>query len=160
MCSVNLNMIHSKYIQSEDGSIGMTAGLSLPVLLLLVFGALDYSQVTSAKQELESAAAAAALAAVNEAHIAYSAREDVDLEKLIQETASQVLSSRTGHINSIDLGDVKVSPTVSGNLMTVDISYSAKVDSMLSSVVGVDSFPVSGQQRAKASAKRARQVDL
>jgi hypothetical protein len=125
-----------------------------------VFGALDYTQVTNAKQELESAAAAAALAAVNEAHIAYSGREDVDLEKLIQETASDVLSSRTGHINGISLGDVKVSPDVSGNLMTVDISYSATVESMLSSMVGVDSFPISGQQKAKASAKSYININL
>lgn len=153
-------MVYSKYTKSEDGGIAITGALSMPFLLLLVFGALDYSQVSNAKQELESAASAAALAAVNEAHIAYSDREDVELADLIKEKATQVFQSRTSHINGITMEGVTISPAVSGNVMTVDINYGAKVDSLLSSMVGVDSFAISGQKRAQASAKSYININL
>ncbi len=142
----------NRYKTSDGGNIAMITAICLPLVLMIGFGSIDYGLVVQSDQKIRAAASAAALAAVNEAHIAYSAQEDVDLEELVETTAKNVFAARVSELNNTKLTNVKITPVVKNNVFSVDITYSATVDALVMGVVGQKTFHLSNQARAKASA--------
>lgn len=139
--------------RDRKGSFAIIAGISMPVVLLMAFGAVDYSMYASTKQELKAAANAATLAAVNDAQIAYVAREDVDLAALIKTRAEDVFRSRTAGIPGTANINFDVTSVVENNLLSVNLGYTASVKSNAFGIVGHDSYPVSDAQRARVSVR-------
>ena len=142
----------SQFRDSVNGSIITTSAIVLPVLLLIGFGAYDYSIVAQAKQELKAAASTAALAAVNEVEIAYTRQEaGVDLEKLASDTAKDVFEARASNIFGTDITNVSVEPSIVDNVFKVNLKYQAKVDSVAMTLVGVDKYDIKNNQKAQSS---------
>lgn len=149
---LNKTKIFKKFAASTRGNVAIVSAFALPAVTMISFGAYDYGNVVQSTQELKAAASAAALAAVNEAHIAYTAREDVDLEKLVKDTAAGVFESRLSTIQDTDVTNIVITPIVENNVFTVNVSYVAKVNTSVMSLMGRDSFSVSDKQRARVSA--------
>ncbi len=143
--------LYQKLRSEKNGNVSIVAATTLPVVLAIGFGAIDYGNVIKTDQELKAAAAAAALAAVNEAQMAYSARENVDLTELIEDTASVFFDSRIAHIKSANISQLSITPAVRNNVFSVAINYSANIKSTAMSLVGRENFTVANSERAQVS---------
>jgi Flp pilus assembly protein TadG len=137
--------------QAVDGNVAMISAIAFPVVLMFGIGAVDYSIMSKSVQDLKQAASAAALAAVNEAQIAFAAKEDVDFEELMEETALRVFASRTEGLNFTDVKGVHVVTEQSGNRLTAKVNYSAEYSPQVMSLVGPSVYKISDSQRAIVS---------
>ena len=143
----------NRFEKDQGGSFAITTALALPVSLLAVFGALDYGMYVTSKQELKTAASVAALAAINDAHIAYNAKENVNLEDLVRSKAKDTFIARASKIKKTDITNVIVTPSIQNNQFTVDVTYKAKVSSLVASLTGQDTYSIADKQRARISVR-------
>lgn len=146
--------------KSTDGNVAITSALALPVVLLMGMSALDYGLVVQSDQDLKAAAAAAALAAVNEAHIAFLNDETVDLEELMQETAEKTFAARTGGMKHIDLTDIEIIPSQQGNTLAAEVIYKAVYNTKAMNLVGQEKFNIANKQRATISTAKFINITL
>lgn len=147
--------------RSIRGNVAMISAVAFPVVLMFGFGAVDYGIMSKSVQDLKQAASAAALAAVNEAQIAYNAREeDVDLELLMKETAERIFASRTSGLNFVDVQGVTVTPRQVGNRLTAEVSYRATYQPQIMNLVGPQSYNISDSQRAIVSSASYIAINL
>lgn len=149
---LNITKTFKSFAAASRGNVAIISAFALPIVTMISFGAYDYGNVVQSTQELKAAANAAALAAINEAHIAYTAREDVDLEKLVKDTAAGIFESRVSTIQGTNVTNIDITPVVENNVFTVDVSYVAKVKTSAMSLMGREYFSVSDNQRARVSA--------
>ena len=152
--------LFKKFCRKVDGNIAITAALSLPVVLMIGFGAIDYGKMVQSDQELKSAAAAAALAAVNEAQIAFEANENVDLAELMEDTAKKVFNSRTAKMGSLDVGMIEVTPTVTGSKLTVEMVFNATYKTQVLGFAGKKTVNIKNSQRATISSAKYLNIAL
>lgn len=134
-----------------DGNVAMISAIAFPVVLMFGIGAVDYGIMSKSVQDLKQAASAAALAAVNEAQIAFTAQEDVDIEELMEETALRVFAARTEGLNFTDVKGVNVVSEQSGNRLTAKVNYSAEYSPQVMNLVGPNVYKISDSQRAIVS---------
>lgn len=143
-----------------DGNVAMISAIAFPVVLMFGIGAVDYGIMSKSVQDLKQAASAAALAAVNEAQIAFTAQEDVDIEELMEETALRVFASRTEGLNFTDVKGVTVVSEQSGNRLTAEVNYSAEYSPQVMNLVGPDVYKISDSQRAIVSTSSYLNINL
>lgn len=146
--------------QAVDGNIAMISAIVFPVVLMFGIGAVDYGIMSKSVQDLKQAASAAALAAVNEAQIAYTAQEDVDIEELMQETAQRVFAARTEGLNFTNVKGVNVVSEQAGNRLTAKVNYSAEYSPQVMNLVGPDVYKISDSQRAIVSTTSYISINL
>ncbi len=140
-----------KFRHKQDGNVAITAAMSLPVVLMIGFGAMDYGIMVQSDQELKSAAAAASLAAVNEAQIAYTNEEGEDLKELMEQTAKKVFNARVEKMNLVDVSSIEVTSKVDGNRLSANLSYRATYKTQVIGVAGMKSINIANSQRATIS---------
>lgn len=139
--------------KNKDGNVAIITAIALPSVIMFSFGAIDYGIAVQAQQELNAAATAAALAGVNEAHMAFTSRENVNLEELVEVTTRNVFDSRLSSLTGTQIDSYDIKSKVINNVFTVEVKYKARVKSHIASVVGYDYFPVSDTSRARAAAR-------
>lgn len=141
------------YKLNVEGSFAIITAVVFPVCLLILFGSLDYGKFVTSKQELKASASAAALGAVNDAQIAYVAREDIDLEKLVKDKATAVFNTRAAAVKGTEVTDFSVTASVVNNQFSVNVKYKAKVPSFVMGITGIDYYHISETQRARVSVR-------
>lgn len=146
--------------RSTDGNIAMIGAIAFPVVLMFGLGAVDYGIMSKSVQDLKQAASAAALAAVNEAQIAFTAQEDVDIEELMRDTANRVFAARTDGLNFTDIKGVDIVSEQSGNRLTAKVNYSAEYSPQVMNLVGPNVYKISDSQRATVSTTSYININL
>lgn len=146
--------------QAVDGNFAMVSAIAFPVILMFGVGAVDYGIMTKSVQDLKQAASAAALAAVNEAQIAFTAQEDVNIEELMEETALRVFAARTEGLNFTDVKGVNVVSEQSGNRLTAKVNYNAEYSPQVMNLVGPNVYKISDSQRAIVSTTSYISINL
>lgn len=149
-----------KFRTSREGNIAVTAGLSLPVVLLISFGAMDYGKMVQSDQELKAAAGAAALAAVNEAQIAFKNNENVDLAEVMRDTADKVFRSRTSQMSLLDVTEISATPSISGTKLSVDMVFKATYNTQVLGFAGKKKINIANSQRATVSSAKYLNIAL
>ncbi|MCI5048065.1 MAG: pilus assembly protein TadG-related protein [Aquisalinus sp.] len=153
-------MTYKNFQHSEKGTINIIACLCLPVLLLFSMGAMDYGYAVRHKNQLASAADAAALAGVNEAYIAYINKEDVNYKELIEEAAKKAFEVEAKRLTNSYVPTFTAVGSVINNTLKVEVTYSAKYKPLMLEGFGVGSFPISGKSRAITSTAAYINVNL
>lgn len=131
-----------------NGSVATVTAVSVPVLLLSAGFALDYGLAMDADKEIQAAADAAALGALNEARIAYLNNEDVDLKELIEASTREIFANRTEKFKFVDISSVKIEPSIIDNMLSNKVAYSARYNTRLMNHAGVDYVELGGTARA------------
>lgn len=155
-----MQRLYRSFKAAEHGNIAMISAIAFPVVLMFGIGAVDYGIMSKSVQDLKQAASAAALAAVNEAQIAYTAREDVDLEELMQETALRVFQARTEGLNFSKVENVNIVPKQDGNKLSAVVNYNATYSPQVMNLVGPSTYKISDSQRATVSTASYISINL
>ena len=148
------------YRDSRKGNISIISGAGITTIAIGAVYVVDYGLYVHSKQELASAAAAAALSAANEAHISYKDREDIDLEQLIIDTATNTFNAQTGHLNFASVSNLDVKPTVINNEFTVDVKFDAQYPSIAPGLPRKKIYHINNRQSATVSAAAFISVNL
>lgn len=155
-----MNRLYRSFNASDHGNIAIISAVAFPVVLMFGIGAVDYGIMSKSVQDMKQAASAAALAAVNEAQIAYTDREDVDIEALMQETALRVFQARTDGMSFSTVENVNVVPKQVGNKLTAVVNYSATYTPQVMNLVGPATYRISDSQRATVSTASYISINL
>lgn len=139
-------------LKSERGNIAVLTALALPVVIALSGGVIEYTAVINESQRLKAAADSAALAAVNEAHIAFRNQDVQDLEALIETVATSAFRASLNSEEAPFNGSLDVNARVDGKRLSVSVDYEAKHDALLMSLAGIDTLEISGDSSATVTA--------
>lgn len=150
----------AQFLKSISGNITLLTALTLPILITLAGGAIEYNLVVSQKQRLKAAADSAALAAVNEASIAYRGEHDVDLEELIETIATSTFEASISKEGILSDTLADVTANVLNNRLSVDVQFSANYDSIITGLAGVDQIALSGVSSATISTASFVNINL
>lgn len=138
----------------------MISAIAFPTVLMFGLGAVDYGIMSKSVQDLKQAASAAALAAVNEAQIAFTAQDDVDIEELMRDTANRIFAARTDGLSFTDITGVDIVSEQSGNRLTAKVNYSAEYSPQVMNLVGPNVYKISDSQRATVSTTSYININL
>src|SRR5271169_5045024 len=139
-------VVTRRFIRDRKGNVEMIFALSLIPIVFLTGMAMDFTSATSKRIRLNSAADAAALAAVTPTMMGQTATT-------AQTAAQNIFNGTAAGIS----GTTAVNPTVavtSGNngaTRTVTVSYTASSTNSFPSVLGKTTWPLSGSSTATAT---------
>ena len=143
--------MNKKFLKNNSGNFGVMSALLMVPLAGVAGLSVDFANALAAKNELQSAADAAALAAISDNSSGYKKAMTMtgDGEIVDAETDAKTLFS--GHITGnqpYKLSKVTANVARSGVELTSTISYSAEVPTSLLSVLGQNTITVSGTATA------------
>ena len=146
---VTLRKLVRRLRRDSAGNILMMTGLAIiPLAFATGFG-LDYSRAERSRTQLNAAADAAALAAVDPAMIDKS-------DSVAVAAATAVFNAQATGISGVTITNLTVTaPTVSsgslGNLRTATVTYTASSSNVFSGILGRPSLPINGTSSAAAT---------
>ncbi len=137
------------FLASRGGNITMLFAVTFPVLLFAIAMAIDYGRAASARTRLNSAADAAALAALTPAMLEST-------PAVASAAATNMFNSIANGISVLAPGQTSVTVTITnpgGNtlLRQVAVSYSANVATLFPNILNVNYLSPSGSSTAQAS---------
>lgn len=142
---INPNMARLR--SDRRGISAMVFGLAAVPMMVVVALGIDFAGVTAAKIKLESAADAGLLAAVTTAANSVVASPSTYLT--IGKTAGmQRFMAQAGHVISSSTPIPVLNVTRSGNNVVGTMTWSTTYNTLLGSVIGVTSWPISGIAKA------------
>jgi Flp pilus assembly protein TadG len=133
----------------RNGNASLLFALLLPVVIFAVGASVDFGRATVARTRLNSAADAAALAALTPTMMQQSA-------SAAQIAVVNMFNSQIANISSLVAGDTTVSVTITnpnGNAVVrnVQVSYTAQSQNIFAGVLGMASLSLAGTSIAQAS---------
>lgn len=148
------------FFRDSAGNVAILTAFTLPLIMVMIGGAIEYGFVYHQKQKLKAAADSAALAAVNEAHAAYTNQDDVDLQELISSFAMGAFDSAVAKETLIQAPQLEVTSSVNNNVFSVTVDYDAQYRTLLAGLVGRDTFIVGGSSSATTTAASYMNINL
>ncbi|MBV8568527.1 MAG: pilus assembly protein [Methylobacteriaceae bacterium] len=131
------SQLFQRFTEDRKGNVAMIFGLSLIPMLGLVGAAVDYSRAAQVRAQLNSTADAAALAAVSKSG-------NPNLAPPSQAAAQKMFQSAVASMPYVTLGRVSLSSNYAASSLSVNVSYTASVQTSLMNVFGIPSITVSG----------------
>ena len=152
LATVKVIASHIRRLHADDrGNIMIIMAFAMiPLLFAIGFG-VDYARAERIQTQLNAAADAAALAAVDPQLLCQTSQASND-------TATAMFAAQSNGI----IGLQSITPTItinpnnspagcSGALRTATVSYTASVSTIMSSIMGITSLPIGGSATANAS---------
>lgn len=141
-------MTFKRFLENRRGNFAILSAIVLPVMMFGTGAAVDYGLAVHTQQRLQAAAESAVLGAISEAQLAVAAKENVNLEDLISESAKALFQANIGSLAFDDLKDVKVTPKVYKNEISAELDYKAEYITSLVGFVGYKTIPIANTARA------------
>jgi Flp pilus assembly protein TadG len=136
-----------RLLRHRGGNVAMMYALVAPVLVFGAGAAIDYSRAAQIRTKLNSAADAAALAALTPNMLQQSAT-------VAQAAAVSLFDGLTDGVSGLTAGATNVTVTVTtgatATVRNVQVSYSASVNTIFAQVLGVSTLAVGGSSSASA----------
>jgi Flp pilus assembly protein TadG len=137
----------NKFLKDENASIAVIFSISLLAVLASIALAIDYTNSSRINAKLQSAADVSALAALT--HVKKNLPPYTD-EMLEQGKAigSKMFSNHAANIATINTITPTFKVTQSGGVVKSDVTYNAKINTLLASIIGHDIMSVTGSSTA------------
>ncbi|WP_414642410.1 TadE/TadG family type IV pilus assembly protein [Bradyrhizobium sp.] len=148
-----LRMIES-FARDSRGNIALTFGICSVPLLVAVGAGVDYSLATRMKAKLQSAADAAAVAAVSENGAGYLAATQMQSDGSVPAGVTDANNVFNGIMNTITgFTNLTVTPTVTktGVNLQANVTFSAQVPTTFMNLAGFSEMTVTGSSAATAT---------
>lgn len=133
----------SRFVADQRGNVMMLFAFALLPIVIAAGGLIDYSTATNSRQQLNALADAAALAAVSKTAMTQTAAE-------AQAQAERIFDAQVATAGAT-LEKRSVSVTQTGATRSVEVSYSAKVETAFMKIAGFKTVSVSGWARSSAA---------
>jgi Flp pilus assembly protein TadG len=153
-------MTFTHFLANRQGNFAILSAIILPVLMFGTGAAVDYGLAVQTQQRLQAAAEAAVLGAVSEAQLATAAKEDVDIEELIKESAEALFQSSVGDISFSNVKKITVVPKINKNEISAELDYKADYNTSLIGFVGYKTLPITNTARAVIKARSYVNINL
>lgn len=118
----------------------MISGAALPLVIMMGGVAIDYSFLVLNQQSVQGAIDNAALAAANEANLAYVSNEDIDFEQEMMDIGGETFDASVANLNGVTITNFFIDPTVNRNVIDVEVSSSASYETILLHIFGYDTI--------------------
>jgi Flp pilus assembly protein TadG len=141
------------FIGNRKGSVTLIFSLSVVVLLATVGLAVDYTNVSRAREQLNAAADSAALSAVSKQAMANFPGTDKGVG-----AAKAVFQAQANTANSVTINSVDVQVVQTGVVIAATLTYSATIQNTYGPFVHVPTWTFTG--RAQATTKMPAYVDF
>lgn len=138
-------------LKDSRGNFGIMSALLMVPLVGVAGLSIDFSNALTAKNELQSAADAAALAAISDNSAGYKKANAMTGDGVILEAESDAKNVFVGEVTGnrpYKLTNVSATVTRSGMDLTTTITYSADVPTSLLTVIGQNKITISGSATA------------
>jgi Flp pilus assembly protein TadG len=133
-----------RLIGARDGSVIVLFAVAAPVIALLVGMAIDYSMAASQRDQLDSIADAAALAAVTPQMLTQA-------DSISQQTAQTTFTAQAAAVGSVSSPSATITVQDNGPQRTVTVSYTATYNTIFAKLLGVKTIPLGGSSTATAT---------
>jgi len=135
----------ARFCDERNGNAAILFGLSLVPIVFLGGMTLDFSSAIQKRALLNSAADAAALAAVTPAMMTQS-------DQTIMTAAQNMFTAQASNIPGLNYNAPNVTVTNSGLMRTVTVSYTASSTNSFAGILGEPNWSLSGSSQASSSA--------
>jgi len=147
-----------RFSRDQRGNIALTFGASLVVLLMAVGSGIDYSMATRMKAKLQSAADAAAVAAISHNSPGYLQAAGMTSDGSVPNGVADAHNVFQGVVNNLQNGikgivDKVDTPTVTktGPILSSVVTFSANVPTTFMGLFGYTTMTVNGSSSATGS---------
>lgn len=126
-----------QFLRSEHGNVGMTFGLMMAPMLMLLGGAVDLGRALHAQNEMQAAVDAGALAAASSTKVDQQERQTIAMNMFDANTSATSIAQL---VRQVSFGEA-----------TVTLSASGEISTNFLSVTGVDKLSLRASATAKSS---------
>ena len=141
----------------ELGGAALLLALLLPVLIVMVGGAIDYSRAARLEQDLQDAAEAAVLAAANDGRLALLSNDisgEQELVAYVEEAAIQRFQAKMSSSALSNVTEMTPNAALVDNEIHASMVYSGNAGVSFLQLVGLSDFHVAGNSRGSVSLPR------
>ena len=152
-----------EFWRCERGGAALLFALLLPVLIVMVGGAIDYSRAARLEQDLQDAAEAAVLAAANDGRLALLSNDisgEQELVAYVEQAAIQRFQAKMSSRMSSDLGSLTPAAALVDGEIRASVAFSGDHTSSFLQLIGVSEFNVGGESHASVSLPRYFHITL
>lgn len=143
MLTSKFHELWRRFLGAEHGNVAVIFGIALVPLICFVGAAIDFSEANWAKAQLDAAADAAAISAVNQAALALSTSET-------KQNAINLFETDGSVVTRAKIKKVSVKVTDAKGVRTAVVNYSAQMPTWFMGIAGFNDLPLAGTATASS----------